>query len=299
MAAGRRRCWACCAGAAAAPAARARWRPWRPRRRWRRWWWSPARAAPTPSCATRCWLRPARSGGRCSRCSRTRPARARPARARRAPRRTTACAPCLALVCVQGSAALQRRWPGLPPVGAGRGSALLSTLQRPVHRSAGSCLLALLCSDPVLSCWSSRVTAQSGERPEGACARRAARVPDAAALVMRAVAEGGASAAAPMREAALTEGALLTHLLAALVGQARISPASRGRPHPAIRPASRRPAGGTEPLSRHRWHGERSAEAAKPASRGAPCLPGSQHRGRPGHAKERAGGFKVAGRGSM
>lgn len=49
----------------------------------------------------------------------------------------------------------------------------------------------------------------------------AARVLDAAALVMRAVAEGGASAAAPMREAALAEGALLTHLLAALSAQAR------------------------------------------------------------------------------
>ena len=40
----------------------------------------------------------------------------------------------------------------------------------------------------------------------------AGRVLDAAALVMRAVAEGGANAAAPMREAALTEGAILHHL---------------------------------------------------------------------------------------
>lgn len=40
----------------------------------------------------------------------------------------------------------------------------------------------------------------------------AGRVLDAAALVMRAVAEGGANAAAPMREAALSEGAMLHHL---------------------------------------------------------------------------------------
>lgn len=53
---------------------------------------------------------------------------------------------------------------------------------------------------------------------------RAARVLDAAALVMRAVAEGGASAAAPMREAALAEGALLTHLLAAVSGQVQHTP---------------------------------------------------------------------------
>ena len=70
---------------------------------------------------------------------------------------------------------------------------------------------------------------------------RAARVLDAAALVMRAVAEGGASAAAPMREAALAEGALLTHLLAALSTQVRSclrsctgcesTPRSSGRPY--------------------------------------------------------------------
>jgi hypothetical protein len=44
---------------------------------------------------------------------------------------------------------------------------------------------------------------------------------DAAALVMRAVVEGGANAAAPMREAALAEGALLHHLSLAMAGQAR------------------------------------------------------------------------------
>ena len=38
------------------------------------------------------------------------------------------------------------------------------------------------------------------------------RVLDAAALLMRAVVEGGTNAAAPMREAALTEGAMLHHL---------------------------------------------------------------------------------------
>jgi DnaJ family protein C protein 13 len=47
-------------------------------------------------------------------------------------------------------------------------------------------------------------------------AHPAPRVADAAALLMRAVAEGGAAAAAPMREAALVEGAVLHHLLGAL-----------------------------------------------------------------------------------
>ena len=47
----------------------------------------------------------------------------------------------------------------------------------------------------------------------------AARVQDCAALIMRAVAQGGASAAAPMREAALKEGAMLHHLLTATSGQ--------------------------------------------------------------------------------
>ncbi len=44
----------------------------------------------------------------------------------------------------------------------------------------------------------------------------AGRVLDGAALIMRAVAEGGASAAAPLREAALTEGAMLHHMLVAV-----------------------------------------------------------------------------------
>ncbi len=44
----------------------------------------------------------------------------------------------------------------------------------------------------------------------------APRVSDAAALVMRAIAEGGAAAAEPMRDAALAEGAILHHLHAAL-----------------------------------------------------------------------------------
>lgn len=47
----------------------------------------------------------------------------------------------------------------------------------------------------------------------------AARVQDCAALIMRAVAQGGATAAAPMREAALKEGAMLHHLLTATSGQ--------------------------------------------------------------------------------
>ena len=43
----------------------------------------------------------------------------------------------------------------------------------------------------------------------------APRLLDGVALMMRAVAEGGVLAAAPMREAALAEGALLSHLLLA------------------------------------------------------------------------------------
>lgn len=44
----------------------------------------------------------------------------------------------------------------------------------------------------------------------------AARVADGAAVLMRAIAERGAAAAAPMRDAALREGALLHHLQLAL-----------------------------------------------------------------------------------
>lgn len=47
----------------------------------------------------------------------------------------------------------------------------------------------------------------------------AARVLDGAALIMRAVAEGGASAAGPLREAALAEGAMLHHLHVAVTAQ--------------------------------------------------------------------------------
>ncbi len=46
----------------------------------------------------------------------------------------------------------------------------------------------------------------------------AGRVLDAAALIMRAVASGGENAAAPMREAALTEGAMLHHLAVGMSG---------------------------------------------------------------------------------
>ena len=46
----------------------------------------------------------------------------------------------------------------------------------------------------------------------------AGRVLDAAALIMRAVASGGDNAAAPMREAALTEGAMLHHLAVGMSG---------------------------------------------------------------------------------
>ena len=47
----------------------------------------------------------------------------------------------------------------------------------------------------------------------------APRMLDGVALMMRAVAEGGVLAAAPMREAALADGALLTHLLLAVTQQ--------------------------------------------------------------------------------
>lgn len=47
----------------------------------------------------------------------------------------------------------------------------------------------------------------------------APRLLDGVALMMRAVAEGGVLAAAPMREAALAEGALLSHLLLASTQQ--------------------------------------------------------------------------------
>ena len=47
----------------------------------------------------------------------------------------------------------------------------------------------------------------------------APRLLDGVALMMRAVAEGGVLAAAPMREAALAEGALLSHLLLATTQQ--------------------------------------------------------------------------------
>ncbi len=45
-----------------------------------------------------------------------------------------------------------------------------------------------------------------------------ASVTETAALLMRCIAEDGAAAAAPMREGALSEGALLHHLLGALSG---------------------------------------------------------------------------------
>jgi DnaJ family protein C protein 13 len=44
----------------------------------------------------------------------------------------------------------------------------------------------------------------------------AARVADGTAVIMRAIAERGAAAAAPMRDAALREGAILHHLQLAL-----------------------------------------------------------------------------------
>ena len=57
-----------------------------------------------------------------------------------------------------------------------------------------------------------------------ACAGRAV---SAAAAIMRAIAEGGTAAAAPMREAALTQGALLHHLHTAVLSQV-MSSFSRG-----------------------------------------------------------------------
>jgi DnaJ homolog subfamily C member 13 len=57
----------------------------------------------------------------------------------------------------------------------------------------------------------------------------AARVLDGAALIMRAVAEGGAAAAGPLREAALAEGAMLHHLHTAVTAQASVLPQSCGK----------------------------------------------------------------------
>lgn len=51
------------------------------------------------------------------------------------------------------------------------------------------------------------------------CTCTPGRVLDGAALLMRAVAEGGAAAAGPLREAALSEGAMLHHLLVACTAQ--------------------------------------------------------------------------------
>lgn len=64
----------------------------------------------------------------------------------------------------------------------------------------------------------------------------APRLLDGVALMMRAVAEGGVLAAAPMREAALAEGALLSHLLLACTQQVPLRhstpPTSPPRPTP-------------------------------------------------------------------
>lgn len=49
----------------------------------------------------------------------------------------------------------------------------------------------------------------------------APRVAEAAALLMRSIAEGGAAAAEPMRVAALSEGAILHHLINAIGPQVR------------------------------------------------------------------------------
>lgn len=57
----------------------------------------------------------------------------------------------------------------------------------------------------------------------------APRLLDGVALMMRAVAEGGVLAAAPMREAALAEGALLSHLLLACTQQVALHCSN---PHP-------------------------------------------------------------------
>jgi hypothetical protein len=61
-----------------------------------------------------------------------------------------------------------------------------------------------------------RAAAALGRPLFGLFAHPAARVADGAAVLMRAIAECGAAAAAPMRDAALREGALLHHLQLAL-----------------------------------------------------------------------------------
>jgi hypothetical protein len=61
-----------------------------------------------------------------------------------------------------------------------------------------------------------RAAAALGRPLFGLFVHPAARVADGAAVLMRAIAECGAAAAAPMRDAALREGALLHHLQLAL-----------------------------------------------------------------------------------
>lgn len=56
------------------------------------------------------------------------------------------------------------------------------------------------------------------------------RVLDGAAMIMRAIAENGATAAAPMREVALSEGAILSHLLAGFTAKVSFLPNTTHQP---------------------------------------------------------------------
>lgn len=71
-------------------------------------------------------------------------------------------------------------------------------------------------TDPALQDAALQAAAALGRPLFALFAHPAARVADGTAVIMRAIAERGAAAAAPMRDAALREGALLHHLQLAL-----------------------------------------------------------------------------------
>ncbi len=111
----------------------------------------------------------------------------------------------------------------------------------PPWRVTGTCPRHFPCpmlSGPTLTCICPLPTTSPLPHPQEAatlgtplfalCHHPAPRVTEGAALLMRAVAESGAAAAAPMRAAALRHGALLHHLHAALFAG---GPATHGSGH--------------------------------------------------------------------
>lgn len=78
-----------------------------------------------------------------------------------------------------------------------------------------SCMISYICTHMLL-CLSLQGCAGLGRPLFTLFSHPAGRVADGTAVVMRAIAECGAAAAAPMREAALREGAVLHHLYLAL-----------------------------------------------------------------------------------